>query len=147
MNVVVRANRILKPMESYRGSNEIAASVINSLELKGNEECIGVYENIVGDLSDCIFITNIGLRFKSSGKKELIPFTKIKNILPPSNKTTDTTITIMLDSDNFTSIEIRNGRGRFKDVFEFVRFLDRVLKDIRCSRPNSDRIDSQIKTV
>lgn len=47
----------------------------------------------------------------------------------PADKIVDTCIRLTLSGGDEVALEIKNGNGRFKDVFEFLRFLDRVIED------------------
>lgn len=126
MDVSVRANRILRPMKSYRDVSNIDSAQLSLINFGPGEVCIGMYENSLGD---CVFITNKGLHILVSDSKRFISYADIVGIQPPFDKKEDTSIFLILANGEKALVEIRNGSGRFKDVFEFSRFLDRVIED------------------
>ena len=114
-------------MKSYQDVSVLNSTQLSLVKLGPGEVCIGVYENSAGDLSDCIFITNKGLHLLANKIEKFISYTDIVDIKSPLNKTNDTNICLTLKDGETSEIEIKNGSGRFKDVFEFLRFLDRVV--------------------
>lgn len=129
MDVSVRAKRILSPMSSYREESVLDSDQLSFIELVSDEVCIGVYENSFGDLSDCVFITNKGLHILKSNCRKFVSYLEIVGIQTPADKVGGTCICLMISGGDEVVIEIKNGNGRFKDVFEFLRFLDRVIED------------------
>jgi hypothetical protein len=128
MDVAIRAKRILKPMDRFRLLSEFSKEE-NLDRLSKEEICIGVYEN--GDNGKgCVFITNKGLLVRSNEEEQHVLFSDIADVHSPSDKQDDYVINLVLLNGRKVSFEIRGARGRFRDVFEFTRFLDRVVSDI-----------------
>ena len=126
MDVSIRAKRILKPMGRFRLLNE-PLDEENIGALKDGEVLIGVYEN---DDGGNIFVTNRGLLIRSKKLDKHILFSDISNVRSPSDKQGDYTILLVLANGVEVPLEVRGTRGRFSDVFEFTRFLDRVMSDL-----------------
>ena len=116
-------------MKSYREASALDSNQLSLVNLDLGEVCVGVYENSLGDLSDCVFITNKGLHLLVNESEKFISYADIVNVQSPTSKTEDTSICLTLTRGEKSLVEIRNGNGRFKDVFEFLRFLDRVIED------------------
>lgn len=126
MTPKARAHRILKAMSNYR-----------DFELSGyphylrpSSSYIGVYENIPNSDEDAILIKNEGVEILGSNSQS-IPFSKITSLaLPMAEKTEIDKVLVRIKSvDDELFVPVRGGRGRFRDVFEFLRFLSRCQKD------------------
>src|SRR5437868_5943809 len=137
MNVKSRVVRILKPLRRYRDQSpdslmtSIAATRVG---LQEGEICLGVYENNPGCLEDSIIVTNLGLHIYRSGESLFIDYGQIESIEAPSVKETADRLKIRLSNGAMKDLPIQGGQGRFRDAFEFLRFLDRVKDDIRRQR-------------
>lgn len=93
--------------------------------LQPNQESIGFYENSANDF---VFITTDGLYLIDEHNCSFISFEAIeKVVLPNEQKNEASTLEVRLKDGTSKSISIEHGNGRFRDVFEFVRFIDRVL--------------------
>ncbi len=98
--------------------------------LMEGEVYIGVYENDDGGSQGNIFVTNRGLLIRSNESDKHVLFSDIADVRSPSDKQDDYTIQLVLSNGVEIPLEIRGTRGRFRDVFEFTRFLDRVVSDV-----------------
>lgn len=136
MNVAIRVKRILKPLKRFRyldcppNGADIGA-------FGEGETCIGVYENDDKNSEDCIIITDRGLLILSSAPGMHILFADIADVRSPSKRHDDYTLWLILTDGAEFPLEIRGTQGAFRDVYEFVRFLDRVVGDVRSSGADS----------
>ena len=126
MDVETRANRILKPMDRFRFLD--SSSMEGDLGgLAEDEACIGIYDNDVGGGKEDVVVTNKGLLIRSKERNEKhVLFADIADVRSPSDKQDDYTVWLVLLNGVEVSLEIRGERGKFRDIFEFTRFLDRV---------------------
>jgi hypothetical protein len=127
MDIAFRANKILKRQNSYRAMDaDLLSSIGQLLPLLPGETCIGIYENTLGELSDSILITNKGLHVFYDNDPRFIAFDNIEDVKCPSDKVNGDALSVKLTDNTLLSVPVRNGRGRFRDVFEFGRFVMRA---------------------
>lgn len=92
-----------------------------------HEEPVAVYR----DKAQTIFLTNVGLH---QIEPEIhLKFAEFHDLLGPKSKDDDTII-IQLKDGTKHRLTITGGDGKFKDIFSFVRFLDRVMGDFEKGR-------------
>lgn len=102
----------------------------NSLGLLPGESIIGVYENDSTLKNHYVLVTDRGMLVRFKEVERHILFDEIECVIAPSEKQNDNMIKLVLSDGIEASFEITGAQGRFRDVFEFVRFLDRVLSDV-----------------
>lgn len=131
MKVQSRAHRILKDLSNYRDlSNITKEGVWGDLGLQEGEGIIGIYENVPDSLENAIIVTKFGLHIQRAGRWKFINYDEIENsFIPSGNKHKADRISITLVGGKEVFILIEGGNDKFRDVFEFLRFLDRVSKD------------------
>lgn len=125
-----RAIRILHHLRNYRDMTEEDGTISldsQRILLQQEEACIGLYENFPGHLEECIVITNLGLHIHDQHRWTFIRFDHIEHIAPPSDKRNATHLMITTRSHEVIAIPVRGTHGVFRDIFEFWRFLDRVV--------------------
>jgi hypothetical protein len=97
--------------------------------LRIGEEWIGVYENEPGSSDDCVGVTNLGLHIWRGLRPEFLAYEELDSTtsegLIPKRKADR--ITVRLRDGQFAVIPIRGGDDRSRDLFEFLRFLQRVM--------------------
>lgn len=137
MNVKSRAVRILGHLRNYRdltsGTKDIPAWAMK-LHLQEGEELIGVYLNRPEDVEESIVVTTKGLYVDRNGRWEFVGYAEIKFIETPADKQTVDRLRLHLWNGRVTEIPVRGSYDRFKDAFEFLRFLDRVISDLECAK-------------
>lgn len=124
MNVRVKAKKILEPM-SYYYSFKAGSDLPRNFDcLLSDEELIGYYEN---EVTNNVLVTTKGIHVVS---KEGCLYTNYEDIagayLPDVAKRDADLIELKLVDGRSMLVPIRHGNGKFRDVFEFVRFIDRV---------------------
>jgi len=128
-----RIHRILKPLVSYRETDRgDSPDWLNDIHLQNQEVCYGLYENSPIERSQVV-VTNLGIHIHEQ-QWLFLPYDQIEEVRFEGEKTElDNLLVKMIDGDTIP-VPIRGGRGRFRDAFEFGRFLDRVANDIRSGR-------------
>lgn len=130
--ITTRAHRILKRLPHYRSvvdSSDSMPSYTKELLIATGEVLIGVYENLPGENTESIAITDRGLHAFLNRKWEFIAYEQIDRIETPSSKEGVEELIVHLLSGSVSRIPVRGGHGQFRDAFEFLRFLDRVISD------------------
>lgn len=132
MTVRSRAHRTLKSLNHYEDFSEKEPSSkipLDEINLDENEEIIGVYRN-PGSSDTNIAVTELGLRAKQANGWSFIRFDDIEEATahPPDKHEADS-ILLLLRSGEEVAVPVTGKNGRFRDVFEFLRFLDRVKED------------------
>jgi hypothetical protein len=130
--VIARAHRILKRLPRYRSVVGTAGPMlpwVQELSLPTGEVLIGVYENVPGEPTESIAITDRGLHVFRNGTWEFVGYEQIDRIETPSGKAGVEELVVHLLSGKVSRIPVRGGRERFHDAFEVLRFLDRVISD------------------
>jgi hypothetical protein len=92
-------------------------------------EPIGVYKNPDKVDPEAILICEWGLILIRSSSVQNISFSDIQSTRNPSATGDNADISIVLQSKIVVRLRVAGTDGRFRDVFSFVRFLDRVLED------------------
>ncbi|XKM14508.1 hypothetical protein RCS94_04860 [Orbaceae bacterium ac157xtp] len=118
MNTEVRVKRILVPMERF--SSFDGGDV-------GLGRVLGIYDNSPKD--DSLTISENGISWMVDNNINVL-FNDIKRVSIGDDKLSDY-ILICLKNDEIIRLPVRGKNGRFSDIFEFLRFLDRVLSDLK----------------
>lgn len=125
MNVRVKAKKILSPMSAFSLVNAQGLPQPFSGILKPEQEAVGFYENSTDDL---VVIAIDGLCIIKGNEHSFVGFETIdKVVLLDENKNDARSLELKLKDGTSKSLTIEHGNGRFRDIFEFVRFLKRVL--------------------
>jgi hypothetical protein len=135
IEVESRVNRILKYIDKYFNYSEnknLINEIITSLSLADNEKIIGFYQNNIDIYDELIIITNLGLHLIIDKKDNTILYNKIKETITPPEKTNVKGLHILLIDGEKIWLPI-NGvvRNKLYDAFEFIRFIDRVVGDLK----------------
>lgn len=134
VSVFSRAHRTLRDAPRFTfasKSPEVAAPYIeneSTAEVLG--EVVGVYINPPPEAPNAIVVTENGLLAVRSETKQWIKFSELRSIQAPGIDNGDSEILLTLKSGIVVSMRIAGTDGRFRDVFSFVRFLDRVIEDL-----------------
>jgi hypothetical protein len=130
--VRARAHRCLVALRQYRDltpAESTAPQWLANRPLLVGEEWIGVYENIPGSPEDCVGVTNRGLHIWRGLEPDFLAYEELDSTtsegLIPKRKADQ--ITVRLRDGQLAVIPIRGGDDRSRDLFEFLRFLQRVM--------------------
>jgi hypothetical protein len=129
MDIRSRAKKILGPLASYRPIEERPIPpYLNTVPIPEGVGVIGVYENIPNSQKESVIVTDQGISVTSEQGTCFLPFRDIAKVRLCSEKSEAGGLTVTLKDGNKRFVPIRNGHGRFKDVFEFLRFTDRTVR-------------------
>lgn len=134
MNVKSRAIRILRPLTRYRNLSTISPApgyTTQGVKFQEGESCLGVYENVDGSLQESVLVTNVGLHVHRRREWGFVDYADIESIRIPSRKEEADTLEIHRYSGHMDEIPVRGARGKSRDAFEFLLFLNRVTADIQ----------------
>lgn len=92
-------------------------------------DLVGLYRNPDAEQPEAILVTEEGLLAMRPGASQWVRFSELESILSPSADSESNDISLRLRSGIVVGLRIAGRDGRFRDVFSFVRFLDRVLED------------------
>jgi hypothetical protein len=103
--------------------------IVEHLTLRPGEELIGAYRNSQTTIA-AVVVTSLGLHIVDENGSRYVPFKSITRVDGPSDKDDlAADLVLSLAGDEKIGVPIRGGHGQFKDVFEFQRFLARVVED------------------
>jgi hypothetical protein len=105
-----------------------SVSSIKRLKLGAGENPIGVYDNHTGSMQERILITNKGVYIYRENGWDSIRYEEIDSVGTPESKDVEG-LTVRFVDGSSTEIPVRGKRGKFRDAFEFLRFLNRVAVD------------------
>lgn len=125
-----RIKRTLQSLRSFKILEE-SSSIPENLPVGDQEIPLGIYYNHQSALKECVVITNRSLILERSGTWLPVPYASIIRVSGPADKVNTGKLKLSLDDGTTIPLMITGGRGKFSDSFEFLRFLDRVLGDIR----------------
>jgi hypothetical protein len=128
MNVAVRAHRILAAMANYQ-----KASPTDDWPSKLADgrlgEAIGCYRN-PGPEGEVIGIFADGMAWCESGRSIELRFADLAQVELPSGKESEGLLLLLRDGRQ-QQLPVKGQRGRFFDSMEMLRFVDRVMQDLR----------------
>jgi len=128
MNVATRAHRILAMMANYNK----AMPTDQWPEKLGDGrlgEAIGCYQN-PGPEGEVIGIFDEGMVWRDSGCWIELRFTDLAQVELPNGKESEGLL-LRLQDGRQLRLPVNGQRGRFFDSMEMLRFVDRVLEDLR----------------
>lgn len=131
-SVISRSIRILKPLSRYKqvhGSNIIDPYTHLGV-LHPDEVIIGVYDNSEEGSADVTLVTDQGIHVFMNQAWSYFDYGNIVDVATPTDKAAEG-LNIRLKSGDTFWLPVRGTKGRFRDTFEFLRFLDRVVEDVR----------------
>lgn len=133
ISVFSRAHRALRSTSRFHFARSEPAFLdpYRHMVGDGQGEIVGIYENPVGAEPQAIVVTEGGLLTLNSGSAHWIEFSQMASVKGPGAKLDDQGILLTLQSGASIALQVAGRDGRFSDVFGFVRFLDRVLEDLR----------------
>lgn len=131
------ATRILSRLNGY--SRIDASGLPNSMNEIGllidKEKLIGIYHNRGNAQDDMIFVAEAGLAFKEDTQWIYVAYAQIDKVdagLSDSssfNKSSLNGLLLQTKAGKKIWLPIDGGNEKFRDAFEFMRFLDRVIKN------------------
>ena len=128
MNVAIRAHRILLALTNFR-KDDVEDSDRLKLSTEQLGTSVGYYQN-PGLSGDTIGIFSGGLAWLESGRTASIRYSEIAEVTLTKGKESEGLVLKMHDGKHLL-LPVRGQHGRFFDSLEMLRFLDRVLKDLR----------------
>ncbi len=137
VSVKSRAHRTLRNFNNFTSDPEECEKFLSEVDLalyEHKKDLVGVYFNEPSQPYFSIGVFERGLLFWDGNSKvgnhfKFINFKRIGDHKTPKYKHTASYIELKLDNDEIAVLPILGGRGKFRDVFEFQRFLMRVLED------------------
>mgnify|MGYP001377391548 CR=1 FL=1 len=131
VNVKSRIHRTIKDFENYREiTAENAGELLDDLVLANDEICYGIYENKLRERNEQVAITNNGLHLFRNGSWILVKYADIEEVKFDADKSEADALILLLKQDKRLELPVRGRKGKFRDVFEFSRFLNRVISDV-----------------
>jgi hypothetical protein len=129
-----RAHRILRSLTTY--STE-PSKIHEFAEKAGisSDQLIGVYVNADARLQAMLISKDAVHLIKNRDEVYSIPYTLIERIDGPVEKVNSDEVTLHLKNGIAHVLPITARRGKFKDVFAFVTFFDRVMADSQSDSP------------
>lgn len=85
---------------------------------------------------DAVLINDDGLEVLFGGNPVSVRYDMIERTLPLRNDGSETEIIAIRSDGKKFHIPILGRQGRFQDIFEFLRYLDRAILDTRSDRMN-----------
>lgn len=138
-SVRVRAHRTLRHLAAFEllrsdGVANLAHTPASSL-LPG-EEVIGLYRNGSPENSEDILVTSEGLRLGMPRTGELVPYAGLAEVVLPhaEDKEVVDALRLRLTDGQVRELPVRGGTAQFRDAWEFLRFLQRVIADTQAER-------------
>lgn len=121
-----RAMRGVDRFQNRMDSAELEGIGVSAL-LDDGEQLLGVYRN--RDPGNFVAVTTRALIFPAGGVLTRIVYDDMTSSLIEDEKSNASGIRIELRGGKVARVTIDGGEGRFRDVFSFGRFVDRVIGD------------------
>ena len=128
MNAAIRAHRILAALTNYQKAEQAYdwPVTLPASHLGGP---IGYYRNSGVD-GEVIGIFANGLAWIEGAHSVELLFTDIAEVTLPSGKESEGLL-LKMRNDGQLKLPVKGQRGKFFDSMEMLRFLDRVMQDLR----------------
>lgn len=133
MHVGIRAHRILSALAHYK---EAGKADDWPLEVSGEHlgDPIGWYRN-PGTQGEVVGIFADGLAWSQDGHPVALKFADIAEVMLSHGKESEGLL-LKLRNGTLLPLPIKGRQGRFVDAMEMLRFLDRVMQDLRRKEPS-----------
>lgn len=132
ISVDSRVHRVLRHMDRYKGSGSCLddiAKLQRLYENLKNDRLLGLYYNEIGGIDHVLIVGERSLYINDSRGLFELEYARIKSCVCP-DKNGSTKLKINLVGGGFYEFNVEGvTAGRFYDVYEFCRFLDRVVED------------------
>ncbi|MFO0988467.1 MAG: hypothetical protein U1F37_14030 [Alphaproteobacteria bacterium] len=125
------AERILGRLDGFQRQQVLPSSLnLPQTSLRQLGTPIGVYMNTAGSLEDALLITSKGIVWiRGDRAPQLVLFAHIEKCeIEGTSKTSASIIKIQFADGDIVLLPIRGGQGKFRDIFEFWRFLRKAKK-------------------
>lgn len=126
-----RVSRVLKRLERFYEQENLPDELQEVSQLSSLGDFLGVYQNIHGECRDAVGVFEQGYSVRRSDQIVEVRYDEIDAILPWEDKTTQLGLHIILHDESRVFVPVSGGQGRFRDVFAFYRFFDRVMSDLK----------------
>jgi hypothetical protein len=132
-SVKSRAHRILRKLSQFKECDridELPQLVGEKSPLSKTETCVGAYENVSKAKEDLLLFTDLGAHRWAEGKWISVRYSDIVGTRWPTeekSKATELWLETKLGSDMY--LPVRGGTEVTRDLFEVMRFFDRVIED------------------
>jgi hypothetical protein len=100
-------------------------AVADGVKLPDGEELLGVYDNPEGP---AVYVTNRSVRWMG---EHAVEYSRITESNVPGDKTEANRLVVTLTDGTSETVPVAGGEGRLRDVWEFKRYMDRVVEDTR----------------
>lgn len=98
--------------------------------LNPNERFIGAYLNHPDEIDETIVVTDTSLHVRSGGNWIRVDYDDMESATSPEEKNKAAEIHILCKHHGASIVvPVRGSQGRTRDIFEFLRFLDRTIGD------------------
>jgi len=123
------AHRILKPLSGYQSSGDGDAAQPLAVPLRPGERVLGCYRPTGSESAgDVVVVTSQGLWQQDEGEWKGLAYRDIADVFPPETKDVrDNAIHLRMRDGTVGRVVIAGHRGRSADVWEFSRFVMRVI--------------------
>lgn len=101
------------------------------LGLPAGDEICGLYRNDPGCSMKLLVVTIRGIHIKRGDEWSFVSYRDIQSVDAPAKDPEDRELLVGLESGALLRLPITGGRGRFKDVYGFFRFLRSAPSDKR----------------
>lgn len=137
-----RIHRILLPMANFQSISNVDSPIHGDLQaLRQGETLLGIYSNTPKKLEESVWITTRGLYIFRGDQRDVVDYSDMMDVrvpdMPNDQKLLVDTLLVSTHTVEVT-VPIKGGEGRFKDVWQFLRFLLRVRDDFQGHQPKSE---------
>lgn len=142
VDVRSRAHRILKPLSHYQDLSEGGELLIplpSPPTLHDPERLLGIYTTLPHEFSDAILFTTAALYVRQNASWLKLPYSEIEHTVPPESKQNVTGFSVKHRNAGEVWITVKGSKaGRFFDAFTVLRFIDRVISDLKKAEASSE---------
>jgi len=137
--VRARVTRVLDDMHLFQRVEDGDTRVPEEIQGQGSS-VVGVYNYYSKDKSKTVWITERSIWWFDGSWQE-VPYMSIEKMMLPQEKLgNDDCLRVFTTDKSSHAVPIVGRHGRFRDIFEFSRFLQRTVDDLkRVAGEDTDR--------
>ena len=125
-----RSFRGLSRFEFARQDSSRIADFDDVIDAHGIDQIIGIYVDPETAGRSAIVVSEDGLLIVDRPTSKWVRFDEIASTVSQPMEEMSSEIRLILQDGSVAVLSVTGRNGRFRDVFAFIRFLDRVLDDI-----------------
>jgi hypothetical protein len=133
MNPSSGAHRILRRLRSFEPASAVDLTKLGTPPLREGESWLGIYWNGAKQVEESLLFSDQRICISRSDEWTCVDYSSIRDVLVPHQKHEAEGLAVLYDWGNDsrqTYVPVHGGRGKLREAYEVMRFLNRVREDL-----------------